>query len=529
MPFQVGSDQYWGLHFGPTRLNTADHPSRGNVIPAAEIPDPPWLRRAREGSVRDLVELAELQPGNRAVSNWRRLAFAMRLGRSELWMREWDEEHDELQYEVYGLEGDGPRPARTPRSEPLIPGPHARVSPVGLARRERLRFEFSTWLRTHYGEDLRGILASPKTVSSRLETYGMELYMRDRSLQDFSEVINSIVDIERTLKGVGVQRAWDLAFQWKYLEGGDNRTPVPVPVVRAMTCIALLWGWPRFGCCLLSWYRGMLRPFEGLALRKEDILLPHHFGHFVQACFLRVLTPKTRHIGARRQFAKIDDASVIGFITALVFVLKKQERLFPGGAGAFRGRWNAILVALGIDPSLLTPGGLRTGGATHLFEELQEDIARVCWRGRWLNQRNLEIYVQELGPGFFLSQLDPSILNKILLFSAYMPLVLETARQWTLQRIPVAVWSYRWPSVLVPPLPRALTASHSVIEEEEEEQVVSESSDESLAAPSPASKARGFLVDVGSAQFWSEGGPCGSAAAYSTRWAPTSSGFFWVG
>jgi len=97
MPFQVGSDQYWGLHFGPTRLNTADHPSRGNVIPAAEIPDPPWLRRAREGNVRDLVELAELQPGNRAVSNWRRLAFAMRLGRSELWMREWYEEREKLQ------------------------------------------------------------------------------------------------------------------------------------------------------------------------------------------------------------------------------------------------------------------------------------------------------------------------------------------------------------------------------------------------------------------------------------------------
>jgi len=122
MPFQVGSDQYWGLHFGPTRLNTADHPSRGNVIPAAEIPDPPWLRRAREGNVRDLVELAELQPGNRAVSNWRRLAFTMRLGKSELWMREWDEEHEKLQYEEHGLEGDGPRPSLPPRPELLNPG-----------------------------------------------------------------------------------------------------------------------------------------------------------------------------------------------------------------------------------------------------------------------------------------------------------------------------------------------------------------------------------------------------------------------
>ena len=77
-----------------------------------------------------------------------------------------------------------------------------------------MRSEFSNWLRTYYGEDLRGILTSPKTVSRRLETYCMELYMRDRSLQDFSEVINSIVDVERTLKGTGLKRAWDLAFRW---------------------------------------------------------------------------------------------------------------------------------------------------------------------------------------------------------------------------------------------------------------------------------------------------------------------------
>ena len=64
-------------------------------------------------------------------------------------------------------------------------------------------------------------------------------------------------------------------------------------------------------------------PFEGLALRKEDSLLLYLFGQFVQACFLRVLTPKTRLIGARRQLAKIEDAIVINFLTALVFVLEK--------------------------------------------------------------------------------------------------------------------------------------------------------------------------------------------------------------
>ncbi len=89
-------------------------------------------------------------------------------------------------------------------TEPLIPRPHPRVSSVGLARRERLRSEFSNWLRTHYGGDLRGILASPRTVSLRLESYWMELCMRDRSLQVVSGVRNSFVDVERTLKGTGL-------------------------------------------------------------------------------------------------------------------------------------------------------------------------------------------------------------------------------------------------------------------------------------------------------------------------------------
>ena len=56
--------------------------------------------------------------------------------------------------------------------------------------------------------------------------------------------------------------------------------------------------------------------------------------------------------------------------------------------------------------------------------------------------------------------------------------------------------------------------------------LVTESSEGSLAAPLPASKAQGFFVDMGSAQFWSEGGLCGAPAAYSTRWAYTSFGVF---
>ena len=87
-----------------------------------------------------------------------------------------------------------------PRStEPLIHRPHTRVSSVGLAKKERLRSKFPNWLRTHYIDDLQGIMVSPNTLSGLQETFGMESYLRDRSLHGFSEVFNCIVVFERTL------------------------------------------------------------------------------------------------------------------------------------------------------------------------------------------------------------------------------------------------------------------------------------------------------------------------------------------
>ena len=70
--------------------------------------------------------------------------------------------------------------------------------------------------------------------------------------------------------------------------------------------------------------------------------------------------------------------------------------MWNASSGTFRKRFRAILCRLIPDPSIFTPGSLRSGGATHLFQVSNEDVAKVMWRGRWKSMKMLEIYIPEL-------------------------------------------------------------------------------------------------------------------------------------
>ena len=53
----------------------------------------------------------------------------------------------------------------------------------------------------------------------------------------------------------------------------------------------------------------------------------------------------------------------------------------------------------------ITPGPLRAGGATRLYE-LTEDIPLLCRRARWARPETLEAYVQETSAVHVLSQVS---------------------------------------------------------------------------------------------------------------------------
>jgi len=183
---------------------------------------------------------------------------------------------------------------------------------------------------------------------------------------------------------------------------------------------------------------------EALGVRVRDLLLPQHLGYRTQNVFVKVNNPKTRLVGARRQYVKIDDLSVAAFISAVASSLGKDDLLFSGSPGSFRYRWDAIMQKLKISAEDLTPAGARTGGATLYFEETDENLQKTCWRGRWLNIKMLEIYVQEMLPNFLLAQLDPLVLANIQKLADFLPEISLFALELVKDGVPAVAWPQCW-------------------------------------------------------------------------------------
>ena len=68
--------------------------------------------------------------------------------------------------------------------------------------------------------------------------------------------------------------------------------------------------------------------------------------------------------------------------------------LWPGPTYTFRRWWDAAVSAIGCAQLGITPGGLRSGGATHRWL-LYRDLPGLRRRGRWQHEKTVEIYLQE--------------------------------------------------------------------------------------------------------------------------------------
>ena len=70
--------------------------------------------------------------------------------------------------------------------------------------------------------------------------------------------------------------------------------------------------------------------------------------------------------------------------------------LWPATPSAFAKRLEILVRTATCRPGPYTPGSLRTGGATHMFLEWNEDLMKLCWRGRWRDLHTVWHYIQEL-------------------------------------------------------------------------------------------------------------------------------------
>ncbi|OLP77428.1 hypothetical protein AK812_SmicGene42515 [Symbiodinium microadriaticum] len=225
--------------------------------------------------------------------------------------------------------------------------------------------------------------------------------------------------------------AWQIDRKWQHQEPGECRPVISVPIVQAMTAIALTWNWRRFAGVFLIGFLCMLHPAEYITLTRGDLIFPSDVLSSDRICYVHIRNPKTARF-ARRQHARLEDNSVLTLLETLFENLPFSARLFPGSAFSFRSQWNAILRQLGI-PYLkvhkgVTPGVLRGSGATHLYLET-EDLTKVAWRGRWSKQKTLEFYLQEVAAQAILQRLPVASRNKISALCALAPKLVALASE----------------------------------------------------------------------------------------------------
>ena len=153
--------------------------------------------------------------------------------------------------------------------------------------------------------------------------------------------------------------------------------------------------WLSFAVVLRLIYFGLLRPGEGVALRRSDITLPSDasFG-FGRKVVMAIRNPKTRATAGRSQFAVADDEITVEWTEWLAADVPASWKLFPGSLATFGRYFRMVLDRLGCHNMGFSPAGLRGGGATRLFLN-DVEVSRIRFLGRWRDLRSLEHYLQE--------------------------------------------------------------------------------------------------------------------------------------
>ena len=117
--------------------------------------------------------------------------------------------------------------------------------------------------------------------------------------------------------------------------------------------------------------------------------------------------------------------SFVRFLQRLIGGSPSEERLFDASASTFRRRWDFLLASLGVPAtSRLTPGGLRGGGAVHLYQQ-NVPIQDLMWRMRLRSQSTLESYLQEVAAIGVLPSLPPAVLDKITAAASFFDIQLD--------------------------------------------------------------------------------------------------------
>ena len=199
--------------------------------------------------------------------------------------------------------------------------------------------------------------------------------------------------------------------------------------------LALCWG-------------SLLRVGEFLAATRADLLLPADTQYTNNFALLSLKEPKTRFTAARHQCAKLDIPDLLLVVHIAFSRLQPTQKLWPRTGQTLRQRFKQILMALNLDSvrlngKTLDLGSLRPGGATWIIQQTED--GELCRRrGRWINQRVMEIYIQEVSSFQYLSKIPLNIQQKLFGLCDFFPTALNQAERFWSAGIPTNVWFLIW-------------------------------------------------------------------------------------
>ena len=149
------------------------------------------------------------------------------------------------------------------------------------------------------------------------------------------------------------------------------------------------------------------RAAEFLLASRSAVVLPNDGLDEARTWTLwRVLSPKTRGLGASQQPARIDDPPIAGLPTSAFGNMPAEQPLWPLSPSAFRCRFRVLGESPGL-PETCSPASLRGSGATFLYD-VTRNTDLVARRGRWMSQKTTNIYLQEVQVASVLPKLNVS-------------------------------------------------------------------------------------------------------------------------
>ena len=495
----VAGSLYATLPFCPTRLNVADDPTRDHPIrpPGSSLYIHSWDKD-------DLIRFASLPRLRRWAANWARLVLLC-LGPDVLYLHDLSMYPQPLPVpsvvagcqmdfdSTLGFPGEGPgcprsrsylsvwrlslclsvlslsldfrslfwadamplfprsgadiRRAGARRGVPLVEG--RRVMPATSQNRDFLVSAFIAWT-VEEGLDWDALLRESHVyideINAILSTYGRLLYQVGRPYNHFAETLNGIAMKKPSLRRQ-LQAAWNVAYGWVQQEPGCHHAALPPQVLIALLATSLLWGWTRVAGCLALAFGAILRPGEVCAAFRHQLLLPRDVFGTMHCAYLSILEPKTRFTAAKHQTAKLDAPDLLEIVDLAFSFLPKEARLWPYSSQTLRTRFRSLLVGLGLPTGVvegrrpLDLGSLRAGGATWLLNMSESpDLTRR--RGRWLNNKTMEIYVQEASSVLYLSTVSDISRKKIFLLVKAFPEILQRSLQLTAAGVQPHVWPF---------------------------------------------------------------------------------------